>query len=220
MADKSLNIKIKNRKDTSANWTSKNPVLLDGEIIIVYTDAGGVRLKIGDGTKTYTQLPFIDENILNTIANLHDVKYINQTLTDEQKTQARSNIGAGTSDVVISTDLASSGKAADSKITGDTIVDLSNTVSANYSESIIGLSVEGTTVTYIKGDGTEHTFETQDTDTTYSLGTDEVTGLTKLYATTGNAEDGTMTQKAIKTELDKKVGVSIDTTQDMLIFSI
>lgn len=90
----------------------------------------------------------------------------------------------------------------------------------DYNESIIALSVDGTTVTYIKGDGSTHTFETQDTDTTYSLGTDEVTGLTKLYATIGNAEDGTMTQKAIKTELDKKVGVSVDNDQDMLIFSI
>lgn len=89
-----------------------------------------------------------------------------------------------------------------------------------YDESIIGLSVDGTIVTYIKGDGSVHTFETQDTNTTYSLGTDEVTGLTKLYATTGSAEDGTMTQKAIKTELDKKVGVSIDASQDMLIFTI
>lgn len=90
----------------------------------------------------------------------------------------------------------------------------------DYNESIIGLSVDGTTVTYIKGDGTSHSFQTQDTNTTYSLATDETTGLVKLYATTGSAEDGTMTQKAIKTELDKKVGVSIDSAQNMLIFTI
>lgn len=90
----------------------------------------------------------------------------------------------------------------------------------DYNESIIGLSVNGTTVTYVKGDGSTYSFETQDTDTTYSIGTDEVTGLTKLYATTGSAEDGTMTQKAIKTELDKKVGVTIDASQDTLVFTI
>lgn len=89
----------------------------------------------------------------------------------------------------------------------------------DYNESIIALSVDGQTITYIKGDGSVHTFETQDTDTTYSLATDEVTGLTKLYATTGSAEDGTMTQRAIKTELDKKVGVEVDTTQNALIFT-
>lgn len=92
-------------------------------------------------------------------------------------------------------------------------------VTTNYNESIIGLSVDGQTVTYIKGDGSVHTFQTQDTNTTYSLATDEVTGLTKLYATTGSAEDGTMTQKAIQTELDKKVGVTVDATQNVLIFT-
>lgn len=90
----------------------------------------------------------------------------------------------------------------------------------DYNETIIGLSVDGTTVTYIKGDGSVHCFETQDTNTTYSLATDEVTGLTRLYATTGNNTDGTMTQKAIKTELDKKVGVTIDAAQGALIFTI
>lgn len=88
----------------------------------------------------------------------------------------------------------------------------------DYNETIISLSVDGTTVTYIKGDGSVHSFETQDTDTTYSLATDEVTGLTKLYATVGNNTDGTMTQKAIKTELDKKVGVMI--SADSLVFTI
>ena len=97
---------------------------------------------------------------------------------------------------------------------------LSSAVKTNRNETIIGLSVDGTTVTYIKGDGSEHTFETQDTNTTYSLGTDEVTGLTRLYATIGSAEDGTMTQKAIKTELDKKVGVSVDDSQGTLVFTI
>lgn len=96
----------------------------------------------------------------------------------------------------------------------------SSVVAANYDESIIGLSIDGQVITYIKGDGSKHTFVTQDTDTTYTLGTDTTTGLTKLYAVTGSAEDGTMTQKAIKTELDKKVGVTIDASNEMLIFTI
>ena len=102
----------------------------------------------------------------------------------------------------------------------DVISELSDSILVNYDESIIGLSVDGCVITYIKGDGSEHTIITQDTDTTYSLGTDTVTGLTKLYATIGSAEDGTMTQKAIKTELDKKVGVSVDNAQNALIFTI
>lgn len=116
--------------------------------------------------------------------------------------------------------LSQVGVPADAKAVGDVIAELSDRLSSDYNESIIGLSIDGQTITYIKGDGSQHTIITQDTDTTYSIGTDEITGLTKLYATTGSAEDGTMTQKAIKTELDKKVGVSIDNSQDMLIFTI
>ena len=67
--NKVLNTRIKLKRDTSANWTSNNPVLLNGEIIIVDTAEGEVRFKIGDGSKTYTQLPFEDEGIRNLIAD-------------------------------------------------------------------------------------------------------------------------------------------------------
>lgn len=87
------------------------------------------------------------------------------------------------------------------------------------SESIIALSIDGHELTYIKANGSIHTITIPDDNTTYSLGTDEVTGLTKIYATTGNAEDGTMTQKAITTELRKKVSVSVDDAQKSLVFS-
>ena len=80
-------------------------------------------------------------------------------------------------------------------------------INQKYEQSVIALSVVGTTVTYITGDGKSHTFQTQDTDTQYELGTDETSGLTKLYAVIGYAEDGTMTQKAITEELDKKLGI-------------
>ena len=67
MADKQFNARIRWKRDTSANWTSNNPVLLNGEIIIVDTDSGEMRFKIGDGVKTYTQLPFEDEVVRNLI---------------------------------------------------------------------------------------------------------------------------------------------------------
>jgi hypothetical protein len=99
------------------------------------------------------------------------------------------------------------------------ISNVSQKVETNWNDTIISLSVQGRTVTYIKGDGTSHSFETQDTNTEYFLATDKVTGLTKLYSTTGNAEDGTMTQKAITEELNKKVGVSVAESQQRLIFT-
>ena len=54
---------LKHRRDTSSNWTSKNPIILDGEIILVDTSAGDIRIKVGDGTKHYSELPFLDEKI-------------------------------------------------------------------------------------------------------------------------------------------------------------
>ena len=67
-----LNTRIKIKRDTAANWETKNPVLLDGELIIVYTKVGDIRLKIGDGTKTYTQLPFQDESLYNSLSGKAD----------------------------------------------------------------------------------------------------------------------------------------------------
>ena len=69
MAQKIINARAKNKRDTSANWTAADPVLLDGEIIIVDTADGEVREKIGDGIKTYTQLPFSDEKLRNLLNN-------------------------------------------------------------------------------------------------------------------------------------------------------
>ena len=63
MAGNTFNARLKNKRDTSANWTQSNPVLLNGEIILVDTAEGELRAKIGDGTKTYTQLPFSDEYV-------------------------------------------------------------------------------------------------------------------------------------------------------------
>lgn len=60
MANKIFNTRIKNKRDTEANWTSKNPVLLNGEIIVVDTASGETRFKVGDGTKKYSQLSFQD----------------------------------------------------------------------------------------------------------------------------------------------------------------
>lgn len=46
------------RKDTKANWTSVNPVLEDGELVIE-VDGTTRKLKCGDGVTKYTSLPYI-----------------------------------------------------------------------------------------------------------------------------------------------------------------
>nr|DAR10618.1 MAG TPA: hyaluronidase [Caudoviricetes sp.] len=97
MAQKVINTRHQLSRDTSANWTASDPVLLDGEIIIVDTDAGDVRYKVGDGTKKYSQLPFDDEAIKALIgAKANDSAVVHKT-GDETIAGAKSF----TSDIVV-----------------------------------------------------------------------------------------------------------------------
>ena len=72
MATKQFNSRIQWKKDTSSNWTANNPVLLNGEIAIVVTNSGETRFKIGDGTSSYTALPFQDEVVRALITAADD----------------------------------------------------------------------------------------------------------------------------------------------------
>ena len=91
-------------------------------------------------------------------------------------------------------------------------------VQTMYDQTIIALFIKGREITYMTGDGKLHTFIGEN-NAIYSLGTEEKTGLTKLYKTVGGNEDGTMTQNAITAELMKKAEVSLDADQHTLIFS-
>ena len=64
MATKTIDARVKNKRDTNTNWETNNPILLDGEIVIVDTN-DGVRFKIGDGTSRYNQLPYAGVSSLN-----------------------------------------------------------------------------------------------------------------------------------------------------------
>lgn len=67
MAEKTLLARVKQRSDTVVNWTAKNPVIGDGELIVVITSASERRFKVGDGEKAFTQLPYADEQIFNNV---------------------------------------------------------------------------------------------------------------------------------------------------------
>lgn len=75
MANKTFNTRVKNKRDTAANWekvaTTFQP--LDGELIIVDTAAGKTRFKVGryDTAKGrllyYNEIPFTDEYLYNDL---------------------------------------------------------------------------------------------------------------------------------------------------------
>ena len=56
MATKEINTCITNKRDSNLNWEVNNPVILNGEIIIVDHETQGLKLKIGDGTSRYSSL--------------------------------------------------------------------------------------------------------------------------------------------------------------------
>jgi len=49
------------KKDTEDNWNANNPVIGDGEMIIVVTASNIMKTKIGNGTSRYSELPFHGE---------------------------------------------------------------------------------------------------------------------------------------------------------------
>ena len=79
MAIINLNATIKLRIDTSQNWEAVNPILENGEMIIVVKPDGKRDVKIGDGVKTYTSLPFCfasPEEILEIQSQIVEINQI------------------------------------------------------------------------------------------------------------------------------------------------
>lgn len=80
MANNTINTRIKLKYDTLANWTSKDPVLLKGELAIVAipTDATAMQIegttppqilfKVGDGTSKFSQLQYASSKAADVYA--------------------------------------------------------------------------------------------------------------------------------------------------------
>ena len=63
MANRTLNTRLRLKYDTAANWATKNPVLLAGEVGIESDTLLG---KVGDGEKTWQQLEYLKANKVNS----------------------------------------------------------------------------------------------------------------------------------------------------------
>lgn len=62
MADIVIPQRFAQKRDTTANWTAKNPVLWSGEIGLTIDPGQAIRLKIGDGTTKWSDLPYFASN--------------------------------------------------------------------------------------------------------------------------------------------------------------
>ena len=83
MADKTLNIRIQLRNDTAENWTTKNPVLLQGEMGVEF-DTG--KIKIGNGTDHWTTLKYsgVDEDTIKGIISNNRIDFTPVEATEEE----------------------------------------------------------------------------------------------------------------------------------------
>ena len=61
--NRTLNTRLRLKYDTAANWATKNPVLLAGEVGIESDTLLG---KVGDGEKTWQQLEYLNANKVNS----------------------------------------------------------------------------------------------------------------------------------------------------------
>ena len=97
----------------------------------------------------------------------------------------------------------------------DNIFYYDNTYSTPMAAMINKIYIDDSVYKIYYFDGTEY----KNIQTTFSTATDITPGLVKLYSTTGQNTDGTMTQKAITDELDLRYKASIDSDDELLIFS-
>lgn len=71
-----IEVDMVNRRDTEANWISANPIIANGEQIIVDMPDESIKIKIGDGVKYFNELEYIDKPITEALdqkANTEDV---------------------------------------------------------------------------------------------------------------------------------------------------
>ena len=71
MATNTLSARIITRNDTAANWTSNNPILLQGEIGI---ERLSNKFKVGDGVTAWNSLAYVS-NLEGTVSIVEDTSY-------------------------------------------------------------------------------------------------------------------------------------------------
>ena len=124
--------------------------------------------------------------------------------------------GDGTTDTITTQDTTYSAGTATNLTTGTDTTNkvwtskvLSDYVKGKTDDKITGLSVNGTTITYTKGDGTTGTITTQDNNTTYSAMT--ASELTTGTATTSRTMTAKVVSDFVKSKTDDKIaGLSVN----------
>lgn len=147
---------IKFRRDTSANWTSVNPIPAQGEPCYE-TDTG--KLKIGNGSDSYTTLPYVSDGggssgdlPIATATTLGGIKVGNNLSITEDGTLSANAGSAGTTDY---TQLENKPQINSVELTGNkTLNDLGIQPKGNYLTALPDNAVTTDTSQTISGDKT------------------------------------------------------------------
>lgn len=69
MATRTIKTRLQLRKDLESNYDSSF-VPLKGEVLLVDTTSDGLRSKVGDGVKTFAQLPYSDQVVRDLVSGI------------------------------------------------------------------------------------------------------------------------------------------------------
>lgn len=126
MGEQNLNIRIKHKYDTEANWNKNNPVLLSGEIAITSDKFG--KHKVGDGTHKWSELSYVKADLTKS-----------DVISALGYTPPSSDTWRGIQDNLISSSTTESLSAAQGKILKE-LVDGKAPSSHTHTKSEVGLS--------------------------------------------------------------------------------
>lgn len=96
MATKDYNARIKNKRDSDLNWSSYNPIILNGELIITDMSNGEIRFKIGDGFSTYNELNgmmLTSNDFTDLLKSNYDNAYSHISKTNNPHNVTKSQLG-------------------------------------------------------------------------------------------------------------------------------
>lgn len=187
LSDSTINITVPTKtseltNDSGYKTTDNNTTytLTKSGSTISLTGSDGSKTSVTDSNTTYTLSSF---GVTATAAELNKLDGCTATVTELNYVDGvTSNI-----QTQLNNKLSTTGTAA--KATADAS-------GQNIADTYIkGLSVNGRTITYTKGDGGTGTITTQDTNTTYSQATSSALGLVKSGGDVTVGTDGLMTVK-------------------------
>lgn len=131
--EKTLNVRVLHVVKTTSQWATETSVIPKGLLCIEFTGSGQTMAKVGDGVKTYLQLPYLSDGSIN-IAD-----YYTKTETDSKVDSALNDFKASLGQIIRIKGVKTS--ESDLPSTGNEVGDLwfvgtANETTDSYSEYV------------------------------------------------------------------------------------